>query len=170
MWRESLPEEGMGGGWKRWAWTYYSSVFLSEYIFLWDEVKGFGICPVCPSRCVCVWGGVMFVQCFGWCHFMKHPLYQLIQTPLENADVYAATLASQLGEPTWNCAFTMNNSGYILLATRTCDGPSAERLRATSAVTLTGICRLFSQCGKENVPSAQLFPQLTARHLKGNEL
>lgn len=47
--------------------------------------------------------------------------------------------------------------------------PGAGRLRATSALTLTGICRLFSQRAVENVPFAQLFPRLTARHLKGNE-
>lgn len=144
---------------------------VSEGIYFPFEIKWKGLAsaqsvPPTVGRV----GWVVFVHCFGWCHFMKHPLDQLIQTPLEDTDIYAATLASQLVEPSWNCAFTMNNSGYILLATRTCDGPSAERLRATSAVTLTGICRLFSQCGEENVPFAQLFPQLTERHLKGNEL
>lgn len=50
--------------------------------------------------------------------------------------------------------FTMNNLGYILLAVRWCDGHSAERLWAILTLIVTGIYRLSSQCGEENVPFA----------------
>lgn len=146
---------------------------VSEWIYIplrWSE-RVWHLPRVSPSRWE-VGGGIGGGVCTVFWLMSPHETFIISADAdaSEDADIYAATLASQLGEPTWNCAFTMNNSGYILLATRTCDGPSAKRLRATSAVTLTGICRLFSQCGEENVPFAQLFPQLMARHLKGNEL
>lgn len=142
---------------------------VSEWIYFplrWSE-RVWHLPRVCPLQWV-GWGCVCTVF---W-------LMSLHETSIISADPGASGVRKHIcrhtgfsirGTYTELCLH-MNNSGYILLATRTCDGPSAGRLRATSAVTLTGICRLFSQCGKENVPFAQLFPQLSARHLKGNEL
>lgn len=47
--------------------------------------------------------------------------------------------------------FFLNNSGCILLAGGECDGHSVELLRAILTLIVTGIHRLSSQCGEENV-------------------
>lgn len=50
--------------------------------------------------------------------------------------------------------FIMNKSGSILLASMRRDGHSVEGLGAILTLIVTGICRLVSQCGEENVPFA----------------
>lgn len=80
--------------------------------------------------------------------------YISVGSSFNSCDYAASYTGSSIREDNMETCpnFIMNNSSCILLASRKCDGHSVERLRTILTLIVTGIYRLFSQCGEEYVP------------------
>lgn len=119
-------------------------------------MSGFGSCP----GSVCVGGGL------GGVCFWASSYAGLSNNRYINSSIYICSFnsckctASYTGSSikevnTETCLhFIMNNLDWVLLAGRKCDGHSVRRLKAILTLIVTGIYRLSSQYGEENVPSA----------------